>query len=173
VSSVYYIRCAGAAGLIKIGTAVDPRKRLSQLQTGSGETLTLLAVEPGGLDVERRRHRQFRAYRVRGEWFRAEPALLRHIEAVKAGATMATIRLSPVRLLFALPLTVLVLSEGAAATAVLIMTGLLLSLRARVWERSGLWAGRLLRAAIRQLDAPAPVSPQGRPAPSRDPARDL
>lgn len=173
MSSVYYVRCGGAGGLIKIGKAVDPRKRLSQLQTGSGETLTLLAVEPGGLDVERRRHRQFRAYRVRGEWFRAEPALLRHIEAVNAGATMETVVLSRVRLLFALPLIVLLLSEGPAPTAVLIMTGLLLSLRARVWERSGFWAGRLLRAALLQLNASAPVSPQGRPAPPGDPARDL
>jgi hypothetical protein len=149
VSRVYYIRCGGAGGLIKIGKAVDPRKRLSQLQTGSGETLSLLAVEPGGLDVERQRHRQFRAYRVRGEWFRADPALIEHIEALKAGGVTETVMLTPVRLLFALPLTVWLLSEGPEPTMVLFTTMLVLSLRARVWKRTGYWAGRLVRTLVR------------------------
>jgi hypothetical protein len=78
------MRC-GADGLIKIGKAIDPHRRLQQLQTGSGETLTLMATEPGGFDVEWSRHRQFRAMRVRGEWFRADPVLLQHIEALRAG----------------------------------------------------------------------------------------
>lgn len=81
VSCVYYIR---AGDKIKIGKAVDPRQRMRELQTGNGETLILLATEPGGLDVERARHRQFRRLRVRGEWFRAEPALLHHIATVHA-----------------------------------------------------------------------------------------
>jgi hypothetical protein len=89
VSRVYYIRCGGADGLIKIGKAIDPHRRLLQLQTGSGEALTLVATEPGGLDIERMRHRQFRAMHVRGEWFRAESALVQHIEALQAGRVVA------------------------------------------------------------------------------------
>jgi hypothetical protein len=85
VSVVYYIRAGGAGGLIKIGKASDPYQRMAQLQTGNGQMLTLLATEPGDLRVEHRRHRQFRALRQHGEWFRAEPALLLHVNALQAG----------------------------------------------------------------------------------------
>lgn len=150
MSSVYYIRCGGAGGLIKIGTAVDPRKRLSQLQTGNGETLSLLAVEPGGLDIEGRRHRQFRAYRARGEWFRAEPALLEHIEAVKAG-TPEPIRLSAGGALIAVAAAAWLFVHAPVLTTIGVAA--LVFLRWFGWRNAGYAVGwlvsRLLRASSR------------------------
>jgi len=54
---------------VKIGVSVCPRRRLSLLQTGSVETLRILAMEPGDEAREAELHKQFDAYRLRGEWF--------------------------------------------------------------------------------------------------------
>lgn len=69
---VYFIK-AGASGDIKIGWAKHPEKRLKELQTGSAPTLYLLGCVEGGQAVERAWHIVLNDYRVRGEWFKAEP----------------------------------------------------------------------------------------------------
>jgi len=66
-SSVYFI--GDNAGHIKIGKAVSPIRRLSDLQCGQARPLTLIATMPGGHAVERRLHRKFKKHRVGGEWF--------------------------------------------------------------------------------------------------------
>lgn len=71
-SVVYYVRIRDT---IKIGTTVNTASRIPRL--GADE---VLALEPGGEDLERLRHRQFAHLRIRGERFRAEPDLLSHIE---------------------------------------------------------------------------------------------
>ncbi len=43
----------------------------------------LLANEPGGLELERQRHQEFKGSRVQGEWFRKTPALLGHVASVR------------------------------------------------------------------------------------------
>lgn len=63
-SVVYYIQFGDR---IKIGTTTDLGKRLGALPHDC-----LLATEPGGPLVERQRHEQFGALRIKGEWF--EPA---------------------------------------------------------------------------------------------------
>ncbi|WP_199888876.1 hypothetical protein [Streptomyces badius] len=77
-SIVYYIR---RAELIKIGTTTSPFQRCSSLRPDA-----ILAFEPGGLDLEANRHRQFAWCRVakRGEYFRPSPGLIAHIEATLA-----------------------------------------------------------------------------------------
>lgn len=77
---VYYIQCSGS-GLIKIGASADLCGRLAQMQSGSPHELMILATEPGGFDVERARHAQFSASRVRGEWFQDSELLRGHILA--------------------------------------------------------------------------------------------
>lgn len=72
---VYYIR---RGDLIKIGTTVEPQKRFRSLVPDE-----ILAVEPGGVEEERARHRQFRFLRVRGEYFRDAPELREHIQQVR------------------------------------------------------------------------------------------
>lgn len=74
-SVVYYIRFSDR---VKIGTTMQLGVRLATLPHDE-----ILAVEPGGLQVERSRQLQFIDHRVRGEWFRAVPPLLDHARLIK------------------------------------------------------------------------------------------
>lgn len=58
------------AGLIKIGTSEDPRRRARELG------IVLLRVAPGGVEDERRLHRRFARFRVDREWFLPAPEVL-------------------------------------------------------------------------------------------------
>lgn len=73
---VYYVRFADR---VKIGTSTNLRSRLSALPHDE-----VLAVEPGGVDVERRRHAQFCADRIIGEWFDMSDALKAHIDGIRS-----------------------------------------------------------------------------------------
>lgn len=77
-SFVYFIQ-RGLAGAIKIGYAKDPAHRLRDLQVGADKPLMLVAVVPGGIDLERALHREFTGARLTGEWFRPVPSLLARI----------------------------------------------------------------------------------------------
>lgn len=67
MSYVYLIE--DGAGRVKIGLAIDPQKRLRQLQTGSSSKLRILATLPGDREDELLLHKTFRAERRGGEWF--------------------------------------------------------------------------------------------------------
>lgn len=75
---VYYARIGG---YIKIGYSARLKRRFSALRADE-----LLAVEPGGLDLERARHTQFSADRIdlRRENFRPSEQLLAHIAEMRA-----------------------------------------------------------------------------------------
>ncbi len=77
---IYFIQ-AGEGGPIKIGFAESVTKRFRTLQTGHHEKLVLLTYLDGNVRQERRLHREFRAARIRGEWFRPTPELLAFIAA--------------------------------------------------------------------------------------------
>lgn len=77
---VYFIQ-DDALFLIKIGWALNPLKRMRDLQTGSAATLTLLGSLPGDQDLERRIHFRFSQHHVHGEWFRPHPEIIRFIIA--------------------------------------------------------------------------------------------
>lgn len=74
---VYYIRFGER---IKIGTTGDLWARVKQIPCDR-----LLATEPGGFDVERSRHEQFKAFRLNAnaEWFRDCPEIRRHVNALR------------------------------------------------------------------------------------------
>lgn len=74
VSVVYFIR-RESDGLIKIGTSRTLAKRLVSLKKVHGP-LRLIATTGGDHRQETAFHRQFRAIRVEGEWFRPELPLL-------------------------------------------------------------------------------------------------
>lgn len=78
-SVVYYIRLGNH---IKIGYSTNMKARLIGLRADPED---VLATEPGGLELEKQRHEEFKAERVgRRENFNPSPRLLAHIEAVLA-----------------------------------------------------------------------------------------
>ncbi|WP_205670219.1 GIY-YIG nuclease family protein [Amycolatopsis sp. CFH S0078] len=75
--TVYYLR---VGKLIKIGTTENLRRRLTQYPPGS----ELLAIEPGGENLEHRRHCEFRASLAeRKEWFVPSPELIAHVNRLR------------------------------------------------------------------------------------------
>src|SRR5262245_66472129 len=75
---IYFIKNCNT-GHIKIGVGSEPLKRLTPLQTGSSRRLDVLAVAPGGQDVERSLHQKFASQRLHGEWFKPSKELLQEI----------------------------------------------------------------------------------------------
>lgn len=75
----YFVRDGDA---IKIGSSMRPKHRLDTLQTGTARELTILAVVSQDVADEFGTHRQFADLRIRGEWFRADPRLLKFIEGL-------------------------------------------------------------------------------------------
>jgi hypothetical protein len=78
-SFVYFLR-QGDSGPIKIGVAVNPKKRKAQLQTSLVEPLHTLLILPGTRATEAHYHEKFADLRLRGEWFRPDPVLLDFIQ---------------------------------------------------------------------------------------------
>lgn len=72
---VYYMRIGNR---VKIGYSTNLTLRL---QTINPEEL--MATEPGGASVEKRRHDEFRQLRTRGEWFHLDGPLIQHIAALR------------------------------------------------------------------------------------------
>jgi T5orf172 domain len=66
--SVYFIR-AGLDGDVKIGTSIDPLKRLYSLQTSHTMRLRIIRLVEGGRKEEQEIHRRFSAHRKAREWF--------------------------------------------------------------------------------------------------------
>ncbi|MFD6912320.1 GIY-YIG nuclease family protein [Streptomyces virginiae] len=54
---------------VKIGIASDPKRRLSEIQTGNPVKLVILAVFHGTARTERDLHKRFSDRRLSGEWF--------------------------------------------------------------------------------------------------------
>jgi hypothetical protein len=80
---VYFIQ-GQTTGLIKIGFAVNPQKRIKILATGCTEHLKILCVQPGTRDHERRAHEKFAHLRQKGEWFLPGKPLLAFIKKASA-----------------------------------------------------------------------------------------
>jgi hypothetical protein len=66
---LYVIGEGGKCGVVKIGRAVSPRKRLSAIQVGNPRLLRILHVEEGAGEFEQLVHRHVRGTRLHGEWF--------------------------------------------------------------------------------------------------------
>ncbi len=71
-SSFVYVVHAKAAGVLKIGSTIDPYKlgsRFRQLQSMSPVELELIALGRGRVDTESNWHWNFKRYRKHCEWF--------------------------------------------------------------------------------------------------------
>jgi hypothetical protein len=77
VDVVYYLRYGDR---VKIGTTANPRQRFAAIWHDQ-----LLAFELGDRRLEQRRHAEFTADRLGGEWFRLSDPLRDHIASVAAG----------------------------------------------------------------------------------------
>lgn len=80
-SWVYFIEGEGT-GMIKIGVAENPYRRLAYLQIGSPVILRMLATVRGDASIEAELHDRFGESRAHGEWFRSTPALQEYIARV-------------------------------------------------------------------------------------------
>lgn len=68
--TVYIFQAGASEGPVKIGcTTGKTNVRLSAVQTGSADELTLLRECPGNRTVEKWLHKKFKANHIRGEWF--------------------------------------------------------------------------------------------------------
>src|SRR5262245_59024328 len=83
LKDVYFL-LAERAGALKIGHAQDAAHRVIELQVASPEPLVLIGTLPGGPALEKRLHEQFRAERLRGEWFRATAEVLATVRRLLA-----------------------------------------------------------------------------------------
>lgn len=72
---IYFIQ-ANDGGPIKVGYAVDPQKRLTEIQRMSPVPLRILATINGYRKDEALLHRRFASLRLHGEWFRPSQELL-------------------------------------------------------------------------------------------------
>lgn len=75
-----YFAVAETMGLIKIGfTKGSVRKRLSNVQSSSPDSIRILLSMHGDRLQEKSLHDRFAASHVRGEWFKPSPDLLDYI----------------------------------------------------------------------------------------------
>lgn len=81
-SVVYYMRLGNR---VKIGYSTNIVRRLATINPEE-----LLATEPGGHELEKKRHSQFSDLRTNGEWFRYETLLFDHIESIRRGNLTTT-----------------------------------------------------------------------------------
>lgn len=87
--TVYFVQ-SPATGYLKIGyTALPVRQRVSQLQVGAGVKLILLAETAGSEEDEARLHAIFAPYRVMGEWFKPEKAIMDLVAGLLDGARLS------------------------------------------------------------------------------------
>lgn len=77
---LYVIQIDNADGFIKIGVAANPGARLAELQVAVPYQCRLLKVADGGRKLEKDLHIAFRSDRIRGEWFRPTPDLMKVID---------------------------------------------------------------------------------------------
>lgn len=79
---VYFVE---SEGLVKIGSALEPKKRLAILATAIPYDLKLLFVMNGGLREETQLHELFKKSHYRGEWFYLSDEILDYIREQKEG----------------------------------------------------------------------------------------
>jgi len=85
-----YVYFARSGDLVKIGHAVDFRRRLAQLQVGSPNPLQFEALIHGTAAEEASLHGRFASLRERGEWFRREAGLAAMLDYIATSDTSAT-----------------------------------------------------------------------------------
>lgn len=70
-----YVYILYSAGLLKIGTTIDPQARVEGLRSSSSSPVSLIWLTHGNADDERALHKRFAKDRFKGEWFHPSDAL--------------------------------------------------------------------------------------------------
>jgi len=78
---VYFI---ATQQFVKIGTSDHPVKRFSNIQSCNPTELKIIALIPGGQDVEQYLHCRFASKRERGEWYKIDSEILSFIDSAQA-----------------------------------------------------------------------------------------
>lgn len=78
-SPMVYFMEGKKSGAIKIGYSRDPQARQKTLQSSNHEEIGVITFIAGDRHMERLLHDAFRDERIRGEWFRPSPRLMRFI----------------------------------------------------------------------------------------------
>ena len=81
VEQVYFMRY-GTSNRVKIGFTKRMNQRKNGLESGTPENLHLLATVTGGRPQEKRLHKRFAAYRIKGEWYKLEGKLAEYVAAL-------------------------------------------------------------------------------------------
>lgn len=70
---LYFIQEGGDDGLVKVGLAKNPRRRVGELQTGNGRKLRIIAAMPDADEhIEAMVHGKLRQGWCSGEWYTVE-----------------------------------------------------------------------------------------------------
>lgn len=72
LTQIYFVRCGDA---VKIGHATNAKARAAAIQTGSAESVLLMAFFYAPAAVEKQLHAALAEHRIRGEWFRNCPEI--------------------------------------------------------------------------------------------------
>lgn len=87
IKHTYFIKCNNC---VKIGTTTDIKSRIKQIQTNNPYKLEILLTIPlpnikGLISLlsERKLHKKFNKYRIRGEWFKLSEEILEFIKKNK------------------------------------------------------------------------------------------
>ena len=78
---IYFMLCKGPGSYIKIGKAIDPWKRLREVNCVSPYEIVLLRVEKTrrAYAREKKLHAMFKEEHHKGEWFKPSEALMTYI----------------------------------------------------------------------------------------------
>jgi hypothetical protein len=79
-----YVYAVESGDAVKIGWAKDPVRRLSELRVGSPVLLRLVGVMKADRMREKEIHAACDKWRIRGEWFKNEGAVLSFIERLES-----------------------------------------------------------------------------------------
>jgi hypothetical protein len=82
--SLGYVYFVSDGDAIKIGWTKRVFCRLAQLQVPHLRPLELLGTIAGDRDEEARMHHRFHHLRIRGEWFRADPAITGYLKMLRS-----------------------------------------------------------------------------------------
>lgn len=79
---VYFMQCGP---FVKIGFAIDIRRRHKDIQGNNPMAVTLVHYEKGGPAAEKAFHERFTDHRLNGEWFELRGKLFSYLHKVTGG----------------------------------------------------------------------------------------
>lgn len=88
-SGLVYVIQSGSTNLYKIGRTTDIKRRLKQLQTSNGNSLSIwkLIYCHDAIAMETSLHQKFNSFRKQGEWFSLNENCLKEIERIAEALT--------------------------------------------------------------------------------------